>query len=111
MKAVALLLLALATGCATAPERLCDLERAGLSLLSSPPPDAEALLAGLRAESKVGLDERRFHWVWLESGAGELYLCTYRRSPVVTRSCGITVYRYAKTAEGHEGMTIGIAAC
>lgn len=109
--AAPLLLLSLAVGCATAPDRLCDLERSGLSVITNPPPESQALLAQLREELPAALDESRLHGVWLESGVGDLYLCTYRRRPVVTRSCGVTVYRYTKTADGYQGETISVAAC
>jgi hypothetical protein len=101
----------LAGGCASAPERICDLERTGLSRLPIPPPESEALLAQVLEGRPKAMDAARFHWVWLASAEGELFLCTYRRRPVVTTSCGVTVYRYTKTADGYEAVTTSISAC
>lgn len=103
--------LVLAASCATKPAVLCDHHRADLFVMSTPPTEAQELLAELRASLPKAVDERRDHVVWLQSAVGDLYLCTYQRRPVVTSTCGATVHHYVKTASGYEGETISISAC
>ncbi len=109
--AVALLLAAAAGGCATVPEKTCDLGEVGLSVLLDPPTDTVRLEEQIRNETPAALDEERLHWVWLQSRQGDLYLCSYPRRPVVTGHCGATVYNFAKTPDGYEGTTISVVAC
>ena len=109
--AAALLLVGAAGGCATVPEKTCDLEKLGLSVLLDPPPDTVGLQEQIRKETPAALDQDRFHWVWLQSRQGDLYLCSYPRRPVVTGRCGATVYNFAKTPDGYEGTTISVVAC
>ena len=109
--ATALLFGVMVGGCASAPGKICAPAGAGLAVLSSPPSEAEGLLARLRDDVPNAVDETRDHVVWLTSDEGDLYLCTYHRRPIATGSCGATVHHYAKTADGHEGVTVTLSAC
>lgn len=103
--------LLLATGCATAPAELCDHGEFGLTVLPTPPPESTALLAEIAADFPNAVDADRDHVVWLQSGDGDLFLCTYQRRPVLTGRCGADVHHYARTGDGYEGVDISISAC
>ena len=105
-------LLALTVGaCASTPETLCDHGGLGLAVLETAPPEASNLLGELRAEFPSAIDDRRDHVVWLRSAGGDLYLCTYKRQPARTGTCGATVHKFTQTADGYKGGNISASAC
>jgi hypothetical protein len=79
--------------------------------MSTPPAEAQALVAELRAVFPNAINERRDHVVWLESSAGDLFLCTYGRRPVRTGTCGATVYSYVRNESAYEEGIMSISAC
>lgn len=107
---IALLLLT-AGGCASTPDRLCDHEDQGLSVLASAPAEASDLLATLRARFPAAVDDQKVNSVWLRSASGDLYLCTYSKGPAPTGRCGATVHRFTRTQSGYVGGDVSISAC
>lgn len=98
-------------GCASTPEAICDHGAVGLTVMSTPPAEAARLLSDIRSRTPKRIDEKRDHMFWLQSEAGDLFLCTYRRHPIRTGTCGATVDRFARTADGYEGVTVTISSC
>ena len=83
--------LLLASGCATAPAKLCD--AAGpAAVLGAPPVQGDSLVAALVEGHPGLLNSERDHWVWLQAESGALLLCTYQRAPVLTDTCGAYVH-------------------
>ena len=110
-KAIAALLVLTTGACVSTPEMLCDHEEQGLVALPTAPPEAPGLLAELRAKRPSAIDEGRDHIVWLRSTEGDLFLCTYRKHPVRTGTCGAIVHRFDRTPDGYVGGMITVSAC
>lgn len=107
----ALLATALVSGCATSPDVLCDHRDIGLQVLATPPDEAGALVSALersRPNAVVRSSERA---VWLRDDAGNLYLCTYRKRPVSTGTCGATVQSFIRDGDRYTPGSASISAC
>jgi hypothetical protein len=61
-------------GCATSPEVLCDHDEVGLTVMATPPADADSLIADIAAYWPRAIDPRRHHVVWLSGPEDRLYL-------------------------------------
>lgn len=112
MKQLSFALLAvLLSACATPATVLCDHEGQGLKVLTSPPHDAEDLVAEIRRNYPAAIDAKRDHLVWLSSESGEIYLCTYRKHPARTGTCGATVHSFVHRGERLAPGYASISAC
>ena len=112
MRIQALLLsAALLSGCATSPDVLCDHQGHALQVLASPPDEAATLISAIEESMPGAVDERRDRQAWLRDSAGNLYLCTYRKRPVQTGTCGATVHTFVRGGSGYAIGSTSISAC
>ena len=101
----------LASGCATSATVLCDHDSQGLTIMVTPPTDAAKLIEQIRRDYPNALDNKTEHLVWLTSESGEIFLCSYQRTPVITSKCGAYVHSSVQTQNGLSPGKVSISAC